>query len=232
MPPNKVLVRRSGLNDTRGDWEVADSEHTEHTLLPNVGIVEAVCSNLLFTRDQVLWMKRNGYPARDIQEQTRFSCMFLTEIEVKPGDRVVYRRINNVSDADTMFDGTRENARLVISHDDLIARVNPDGSLYPLAGNLIVHDTFPESVTKVVYSGKPVLEYFDNPGYKDFEDDLTDKVVVANMRQAAPVGDLGIAPVEAKYILDLYNEMSDFIEPANYYVTLAYMKRRHILLTL
>lgn len=202
MPPNKVLVRRLGLQDSFEGIQASDHEDREHWMLSNIGVVEAVCDSLHFTRDEVMWLKHIGRPAREIAETTRASCLFNAHIEAKVGDLVIYRRVNNVN-ADEVF----EKDRLVIPHDDLIARVNPDGSLYPLCGNVIIEDR-QEPITKVIAAGKPLLGYFDFVGYTDPDIDLVGKTVALNHRQSAPVSD---------------NVFSDF-------KLLAYIKRRHILL--
>lgn len=202
MPPNKVLVRRCGLQDSIEGILASDHEDREHWMLSNVGIVEAVCDKLNFTRDDVLWMKERGRPAREIEEATRQSCLYNAHVEAKVGDKVIFRRVNNINE-DEVF----EKDRLVIPHDDLIARVNEDGSLYPLCGNVIIEDR-QEPITQVIACGRPLMGYFDFPKYVDFDVDLTGKTVALNHRQSAPVGD---------------EVFSDF-------KLLAYIKRRHILL--
>lgn len=210
MPANKVLIQRVGLNDILGDVQVGDSEGFEHTLLPNFGRVEAICHELLFTGDDVARLKSSGASLREIQEVTRRSCAYLTPIEAKVGDLVIYRRLNNVADADTIFEGGRDAALLVINHDDLIARVD-GGELYALAGNVIVKDTHPESMTEVVSAGAPVIRYLEHDEV-DFDDDISGKTVIANMAQAAPIGNITYAPGRTTE-------------------GLAYIKRRYILLT-
>ena len=220
MPPNRILVMRHGFLDLAEGVQLADHEDRAHEHLPNIGVVEAVCNRLNFTRDIVLEFKRQGRSPREINELSIRSCQYLTPIEIKPGDKVIYRRLNNVSDMDNVYEQAYGCAKIVIQHDDLIAKITPDGTLYPLAGNVIVVDTFPDNVTRVLTAGAPVLQYFDHPGYADATDSLAGKLVVANMRQAAPIGgyNLGIS-AEAEYIL-------------NGKTSLAYIKRRHILATL
>ncbi len=219
MPPNKVLVHRQGLIDSYGGIQLADHEDRAHEHLPNFGVVKAVCNRLNFTRDLVLELKRQKRDRREIQELSRRTCQYLTAIEVKVGDTVIYRRLNNVSDMDNVHQRDGDEATLVIEHDDLIARIEADGSLYPLAGNLIVYDTFPENVTRVMAAGLPVLEYFDHPGYKDIDDQLVGRLVVANMRQAAPISGYNSDIAHFDYILTGRS-------------SLAYIKRRHILATI
>ena len=204
---NRVMIRRIGLQDGVDGLEIADHEDTEHRLLPNVGVVEGVCESLHFTAPSVADLKRNRASLREIQEATRQSCMFLTEIEVKVGDVVIFRRVNNVNE-DEIFEKGDGYVTLLIPHDDLIARINPDGSLYPLAGNVIIEDR-EEPVTRVLAAGKPVIAYFDHQGYEDFDDDIEGCLVVLNHKQSAPVAD----------------ELSAFSG-------LAYIKRRHINLKL
>lgn len=202
MPPNKVLIRRIGSLDVIEGVEYSDHESTEHRGISNVGIVESICSELYFSRDHVLWMKHVGRTAHEIQKASHQSAMFLAEIEAKPGDKVIYRRVNNVNEDEVYGDDM-----LVIPHDDLIARINPDGSLYPLAGNVIIEDT-KSSITTVIAAGKPLMGYFDHAGYRDYDVELAGKTVAVNHKQAAPVAD----------------------ETLSEYGKLAYIKRRHILL--
>lgn len=217
MPPNRILVHRQGLIDSYGGIQLADHEDRAHEHLPNFGVVKAVCNRLNFTRDLVLELKRQGRDRREIQEASRRTCQYLTPIEVKVGDTVIYRRLNNVSDMENVHQRDGDDATLVIQHDDLIARIESNGSIYPLAGNLIVCDTFPENVTRVVAAGLPVLEYFDHPGYKDADDMLVGRMVVANMRHAAPMcGYNSVLAHSDEYILSGKT-------------SLAYIKRRHIL---
>lgn len=202
MPANKVLIRKLPDLDRMDGVEVGDHENTSHRIFNNMGIVEYVCSSLFFTRDMIMHLKSTGASLRVIQDMSRESCMFLTHIEVKPGDIVLYRRVNNVIEEEIV-----DMERIVIPHDDLIARVNPDQTLYPLAGNVIIKDT-QIAVTEVVAEGLPVIEYFDHFGYKDFGTPIQGKTVVINHRQAAPVAD----------------------ESLSIFGHLAYIKRRHILL--
>lgn len=199
---NRVMIRRVGLQDLFDGVEVADHEDTEHRFLPNIGVVKGVCDSLHFTAMEVEQLKRQS-SLRAVQEMTRQSCMFLTEIEAKVGDVVIFRRVNNVNE-DEIFERGDGYMTLLIPHDDLIARLNPDGSLYPLAGNVIIEDR-QEPVTRVLAAGKPVISYFDHQGYRDFDNDIQGKLVILNHKQSAPVAD----------------ELSEFSG-------LAYIKRRHI----
>ena len=220
MAPNKVLIKRSGLQDSRFGFCLADSETTEHKLLPNIGEVIAVCDTLRFTWDTVDAMKACGSPTRAIQEEERASCRHLTEIEVKPGDRVVYRRMMNWSDMDNIASGGREMANIVIEHDDLIAIIRPGNTLYPVAGNVLVeiHDS---PFARIVAAGLPVLKYFDWPNYSDFSEALdVDDIVAINPKQSAPIGTVPLVRGVAAFVL-AYENILDPIE-------VSYIKRRHI----
>lgn len=220
---NKVLIRREGIVTSLAGFEVGDDDHTEHNSLPNIGVVEQVCKDLYCPVDRILEMRQQHKSRREISAAEHNACLFLTEIEAKPGDRVIYRRIMNVSDMENVVSGSRESARLIISHDDLIARINDDGSLYPLAGNVLIIDDQDSAFTTVIAAGKPVLRYFDFPFHKDPSTPLPPGTsVLANMKQAVPVGYSRAKKVGAAYIL----ADESIVEPET--VPIACIKRRHI----
>lgn len=202
MPPGKVLIERHPNQDVLRDVGIraSDSGSSGHRFKPNVGKVIAVCASLPFTYDEVLALKEIGAPKRHLQEATRRSVQFLAPIEIKAGDTVVYRYVHNwEEDDDVNEQGSAygwENY-VVIDHDSLICRLNEDGSVYPLAGNVLIEDVRERQspFTRVLAVGAPLLRDFDHPDEVDADDLVGGETVAINYKHSIPVQDpeLGIA---------------------------------------
>lgn len=194
--------------------QAIDGGNSSHRFLPNIGKVQAVCSALPFTYDYVQHLKRTRQSQRHVQEATRASCQFLTDIEICPGDTVVYRYVHNWGD-DDVVDDMREH--LVIDHDSLICVIREDGDVYPLAGNVLIENTRDqenENISRVLAVGKPVQRYFDFSDYSDEGMDLLPGDIIGlNIKQSVPVQDVDLG-IAIDSILGFDN--------------IAFIKRRHI----
>lgn len=215
MPPGKVLIRRAPEQSTirgTGIQAVDSGSGQSFQYQPNYGEVIAVCNSIPFARDRVDEMKRRGYSKDEVSRVAMQSAQFLTDIEVKPGDKVVFRLVENWENE--YNEGQNKiGLDIIISHDNLICRINDDGSVYPLAGNVLIENTRPNALTRVLATGKPVIRYFDFPGWTDEDDDLDGKYILANTKQSMPVQD---------------PDVGSAIEHIDGVTDIAFIKRRYI----
>lgn len=208
---NFVVVRPIGRpGDSAAAGMVAAEFVDEHLLSSCIGIVEQVCSRTYYGGYDILKMGRNP-TGKDMlvgQDINMRSLYFDVDVEVKPGDIVVYRYLPNI-DPDAKVGDV-----ILMRYDELVARVdwkavtnNELGldeakieRLYPLNGGVLLEmrneQLFGGGMAgpvkrelawgTVVAQGMPVRSYLLWPQMGgDFDLDLTGKRV--GFRAAAAV---------------------------------------------
>lgn len=136
---NHVLVRQIGEPGRSGFGGLQVPEWVEtHLLQSCVGIVEAVCDNLYYGGYELLELgfKPAGVDLESSRRINELSTYYDVDIEVKPGDMVIYRYTANEEEETLVGDGTR-----LIRYDDLIGRIDkqqPYVVMYPLNGSIFV----------------------------------------------------------------------------------------------
>lgn len=122
LPPNYVYVKPDGKIESDRTGLVRRDFVDAHNQLSVTGVVVGVCDRLFFEP-----YSSTGHP-----ELIQQSIAQDVPLEIKAGDRVLYRYLANVDQADTFGDG------IVIKYDELYAIIREDGSLYPLNGYIFI----------------------------------------------------------------------------------------------
>lgn len=209
-----MLIRRTGEQSVlRGlGVRAIDPGDSGYRMIPNKGTVIGVCRETSFLLDEYRRLKDSNADRRAINQVAIRSSKYDYDIEVKPGDEVVFRYVHNWENEDDVDEET-----IAIDYESLICKIE-NGVVYPLAGNVLIKDTRHDDdrhLTKVLAAGKPLKRYFDFPGFDDGEIDVSpgDDVAV-NIKQSIPVqdpdlgasideilGETNIAAIKRRYIL-------------------------------
>lgn len=133
---NYVLVRQEGAPGHSAEMGLAVFEFAEESRLEScIGRVVAVCDDLYYGGYEIAAMPRPLSPrnAAIAQHITQYSTYFDVPIEVKPGDKVLFRHRVLVDDERLLYDGC-----ILMRYDDLVARLDDGEEPYPLNGGVFV----------------------------------------------------------------------------------------------
>lgn len=184
---------------------IADDADTAHKHIPNVGVVLIAPVACGYLGGDIGTMKESGASMRAIQQATGASALYDTDIEVKSGDMVLFRRLANVAE-DAVFFEDDENRYVRVRYDNLLAIIS-GGGLTPLNGLVFVEDQRPGNISRVLAQGSPIRGILGMDGLPDTNDSLVGKLVVYNVKQAVTIENemLGyVSGMSGKNILALH----------------------------
>lgn len=199
LAPNKVLIAPDP-NHTVGAGhgvELVDANKDQFNLCVT-GTVIQVCDKLEYHGREIRRLQKIGDPEGIIGTLTVSSMPWETNIEVRPGDKVIFPFIHRLGDKS--FDEEQLDGNLLIGYDSLIGVIDPD-FVQPINGNIFVtkvekEDMFEglqpglEKYLFRVYSvGLPVANYLDygNPDIMNVVGITKGALVLADSRFAISV---------------------------------------------
>lgn len=164
------------------------------------GEIVGVCDSLLYFGRELrkIGDVSRAAPLRQARalDMAKATCSYDVPIEVRAGDRVAFPYLFHLTDSATADYEHTIDGLLLIEYHELVARINKDGSLYPLNGRVLGTVGNKESVAgmeglkqqrsdiyTVVAEGCHVRHYCDY-GYPDDRIRITGRRAIVEGRQA------------------------------------------------
>jgi co-chaperonin GroES (HSP10) len=188
MTPNNVLVRVDPVLNYSTTFQ-ADTSVEPEKFVAVTGTVVQPPPRLLYFGSDIITMRNSKNMSRAelnlLRRMNDISVMYDVPMELKEGDRVLFRYQNMLTDDPEEEWRRVDEKHMIMQYDSIYATISDEDILNPLNGYIMVESTS-HNTGRVVKKGAKVLGYLDTGAKDEFDVNPGDHIIFTK-NSAVPI---------------------------------------------